>query len=61
MYLERLFLNVWRVEASLICKGIVFQIIAPEYWRLRLNNSFLCLGIHIFCASIDRKPYDEDD
>ena len=56
--LRKLVLNVWRVEAVLIWRGMLFQTMAPEYWKLFLKSSFLCVGIHIFWFVEDRNPYD---
>ena len=58
MCLLQLVLNGWRVEAVLICRGMLFQTMAPEYWKLFLKSSFLCVGIHIFWFVEDRNPYD---
>ena len=40
MCLDSLFLNVWRVEADRIVKGILFQMTAQEFWKLLLYSSF---------------------
>ena len=45
---ERLVFNIYGVEIYVIQTGMLFQIMAPAYWRIRLNNSFLCFFGFVF-------------
>ena len=53
--LWRFCLNAGRLQVVRKVIGNAFQIWVPEYWKLFLNNSVLCLGIAILLLSTERK------